>query len=150
MIEEGKDKLEWYRQVDPTKLSTLKDLIMRLDQGDLECDPCKAQFLVLEAIRISGVHFSLDNRRLFCLKQHEEHQRLWQPGFRLLIRLRIVGTIENLHTMKHLQMWEAIETTIGNPHVIKQMHGCEPTRMDEAEWCTGKRRARKKKHGRRT
>ena len=27
MIEEGKDKLEWYRQVDPTKLSTLKDLI---------------------------------------------------------------------------------------------------------------------------
>jgi len=27
MIEEGKDKLEWYRQVDPVKLNTLKDLI---------------------------------------------------------------------------------------------------------------------------
>merc|ERR1711863_82653 len=27
MIEEGKDKLEWYRQVDPAKLNTLKDLI---------------------------------------------------------------------------------------------------------------------------
>ena len=27
MIEEGKDKLEWYRQVDPQKLNTLKDLI---------------------------------------------------------------------------------------------------------------------------
>ncbi|XP_071743169.1 paladin isoform X2 [Lepeophtheirus salmonis] len=27
MIEEGKDKLEWYRQVDPQKLNTLKELI---------------------------------------------------------------------------------------------------------------------------
>ena len=27
MINEGKDKLEWYRQVDPTKLTSLKDLI---------------------------------------------------------------------------------------------------------------------------
>ena len=27
MIDEGKDKLEWYRQVDPTKLTSLKDLI---------------------------------------------------------------------------------------------------------------------------
>ena len=27
MIDEGKDKLEWYRQVDPAKLNTLKDLI---------------------------------------------------------------------------------------------------------------------------
>jgi len=27
MIDEGKDKLEWYRQVDPGKLNTLKDLI---------------------------------------------------------------------------------------------------------------------------
>jgi len=27
MIEEGKDKLEWYRQVDPAKLNTLKDLM---------------------------------------------------------------------------------------------------------------------------
>merc|ERR1712242_568465 len=27
MIEEGKDKLEWYRQVDPAKLNTLKELI---------------------------------------------------------------------------------------------------------------------------
>ena len=27
VIEEGKDKLEWYRQVDPAKLTTLKDLI---------------------------------------------------------------------------------------------------------------------------
>jgi len=27
MIENGKDKLEWYRQVDPAKLNTLKDLI---------------------------------------------------------------------------------------------------------------------------
>ena len=27
MIAEGKDKLEWYRQVDPAKLNTLKDLI---------------------------------------------------------------------------------------------------------------------------
>ena len=28
MIEEGKDKLEWYRQVDPAKLNTLKQLMM--------------------------------------------------------------------------------------------------------------------------
>merc|ERR1711994_1229729 len=27
MIDEGKDKLEWYRQVDPAKLNTLKELI---------------------------------------------------------------------------------------------------------------------------
>ena len=27
MIEAGKDKLEWYRQVDPAKLNTLKDLM---------------------------------------------------------------------------------------------------------------------------
>ena len=27
MIEEGKDKIEWYRQVDPTKLMALKELI---------------------------------------------------------------------------------------------------------------------------
>ena len=27
MITEGKDKLEWYRQVDPAKLTALKDLI---------------------------------------------------------------------------------------------------------------------------
>ena len=27
MIENGKDKLEWYRQVDPAKLNTLKDLM---------------------------------------------------------------------------------------------------------------------------
>ena len=29
MIEEGKDKLEWYRQVDPAKLNTLKELMMQ-------------------------------------------------------------------------------------------------------------------------
>ena len=28
MIEDGKDKLEWYRQVDPAKLNTLKQLMM--------------------------------------------------------------------------------------------------------------------------
>ena len=28
MIEEGKDRLEWYRQVDPAKLNTLKELMM--------------------------------------------------------------------------------------------------------------------------
>jgi hypothetical protein len=27
MIDEGKDKLEWYRQVDPAKLNTLKEII---------------------------------------------------------------------------------------------------------------------------
>ena len=27
MIEEGKDKLEWYRQVDPVKLISLKEMI---------------------------------------------------------------------------------------------------------------------------
>ena len=27
MIEEGKDRLEWYRQVDPSKLNTLKELM---------------------------------------------------------------------------------------------------------------------------
>ena len=27
MVEEGKDRLEWYRQVDPAKLNTLKELI---------------------------------------------------------------------------------------------------------------------------
>ena len=27
MIEEGKDRLEWYRQVDPAKLNTLKELM---------------------------------------------------------------------------------------------------------------------------
>ena len=27
VIAEGKDKLEWYRQVDPAKLNTLKELI---------------------------------------------------------------------------------------------------------------------------
>lgn len=27
MIAQGKDKLEWYRQVDPVKLNTLKELI---------------------------------------------------------------------------------------------------------------------------
>ena len=27
MIEQGKDKLEWYRQVDPAKLNTLKELM---------------------------------------------------------------------------------------------------------------------------
>ena len=27
MIEEGKDKIEWYRQVDPAKLNTLKELV---------------------------------------------------------------------------------------------------------------------------
>ena len=28
MIDEGKDKLEWYRQVDPEKLNTLKQLML--------------------------------------------------------------------------------------------------------------------------
>ena len=27
MIAEGKDRLEWYRQVDPSKLNTLKELM---------------------------------------------------------------------------------------------------------------------------
>ena len=34
MIDEGKDKLEWYRQVDPAKLNTLKDLINAPDYKD--------------------------------------------------------------------------------------------------------------------
>jgi len=31
MISEGKDRLEWYRQVDPAKLNTLKELIAAPD-----------------------------------------------------------------------------------------------------------------------
>jgi len=34
MIENGKDKLEWYRQVDPAKLNTLKELINSPDYKD--------------------------------------------------------------------------------------------------------------------
>merc|ERR1712039_1070507 len=80
---------------------TLTELIMRLDQGDPECDPHKANFLLLGAIRVSGVHFSLDNRRLFCLKQHQEYQRVLQPCFKLLLRL--LATVENMHALKKIQ-----------------------------------------------
>ena len=34
MIEEGKDRLEWYRQVDPAKLNTLKELMTGEDYKD--------------------------------------------------------------------------------------------------------------------
>ena len=34
MIEEGKDRLEWYRQVDPAKLNTLKELMTGDDYKD--------------------------------------------------------------------------------------------------------------------
>jgi len=34
MIDEGKDKLEWYRQVDPAKLNTLKELMMQDNYKD--------------------------------------------------------------------------------------------------------------------
>ena len=39
LISEGKDRLEWYRQVDPAKLNTLKELIAAPDYkviGDLK------------------------------------------------------------------------------------------------------------------
>ena len=107
---------------------TLKNLIMLLDQGDPECDPYKADFLVLDAIRISGVHFALDNRRLFCLKQHQKHQRRSQPSCTVMARLRIVATVENLHAMNQIQLFD-------------------PTWLDKAEGCTvvSSKRARKKK-----
>ena len=34
LIEEGKDRLEWYRQVDPAKLNTLKELMTGDDYKD--------------------------------------------------------------------------------------------------------------------
>jgi hypothetical protein len=49
MIAEGKDKLEWYRQVDPAKLNTLKELIAspnyKVGSNFLSISPNQTMFL---------------------------------------------------------------------------------------------------------
>lgn len=57
---------------------TLEEMIRELDQG--RYDPLKADFLRLEGVMLKLINgtfrlFSNDNRRLYCLKQHQKHMQ---------------------------------------------------------------------------
>eukprot|EP00435_Cladocopium_sp_Y103_P067985 s868_g30.t2 len=54
----------------------LKELIDQLNAWEL--DPMKAGFLCLDVMEINGKVYSVDNRRLYCLKQHQASAQPWQ------------------------------------------------------------------------
>ena len=49
----------------------LTKLISDLNEGNL--DPCRTDWLQLEVVQFRDKFYSNDNRRLFCLKQHQRH-----------------------------------------------------------------------------
>ena len=51
----------------------LEQLIDDLDSGRV--DPCTHENMRLEVVLHKGKYFSNDNRRLFCLKKHQENQQ---------------------------------------------------------------------------
>jgi len=70
----------------------LEVLISALDRRDPACDPLTAEFMILDAVHVRGsdgrlAFRSLDNRRLYCLKQHQ--QRRNGKGRPVYVRLRV-------------------------------------------------------------
>jgi hypothetical protein len=67
MIAEGKDKLEWYRQVDPAKLNTLKELIASPNYKVgtvifflfLQTKPCFCRLFAWSQLDISAIPVSI-------------------------------------------------------------------------------------------
>jgi hypothetical protein len=69
MIAEGKDKLEWYRQVDPAKLNTLKELIASPNYKVgtviffifLQTKPCFCRLFAWSQLDFSAIPVSICN-----------------------------------------------------------------------------------------
>ena len=82
---------------------SLEDLILALDNWNL--DTLEANFLMLDAVEYHRngrlyIH-SLDNRRLYCLKQHQQHKRSagWTVNVKVVcspIPFKAVGRMELL------------------------------------------------------
>ena len=59
---------------------TFEELLQGLNSWSI--DPLTSRFLELEVVEVPGLYGELrmhsnDNRRLYCLKQHQEHVRPW-------------------------------------------------------------------------
>lgn len=72
-----------------------EELIKQLHNG--EVDPLKRPFMCLEAVKFDGQIRSLDNRRLYCLKEYQK-----QVSHEVKVRLQ-VSTVQDKATLKFLQ-----------------------------------------------
>ena len=68
------------------------ELIKSLNAWEL--DPMKEEFLCLDAFEIDGHIHCADNRRLFCLKRHQEHLRPQRWGVWVKVKVGVVVTDE--------------------------------------------------------
>eukprot|EP00928_Gymnodinium_smaydae_P071151 TRINITY_DN5481_c0_g1_i2.p1 TRINITY_DN5481_c0_g1~~TRINITY_DN5481_c0_g1_i2.p1 ORF type:complete len:850 (-),score=209.50 TRINITY_DN5481_c0_g1_i2:43-2592(-) len=76
-------------------------------------DPLVEDFLMLDGVRIqkTGKLYSLNNRRLFCLKRHQE--RVSEP---VMVRLRIVATVADEARLR--TMVQNFSTTNGGQSIF--------------------------------
>lgn len=68
-------------------------LIQELKRG--VHDPLTADFLMLVCLDVGGEYFSLNNRRLYCLKEHA-----WQMSRDVEINIKVVGSFPNWDMVK--------------------------------------------------
>ena len=75
-----------------------EDKLARINLDAWTCNPLEAEFLELKALefsdRIGQVRIiSNDNRRLYCLKAHQEHVR--HLGWTVYVRVRVTRLPKN-------------------------------------------------------
>ena len=66
---------------------SLEALISDLDHSRV--DPCSCKDLQLEVIERDGKYFSNDNRRLYCLKRHQEHMDQEHMGWTVWVKAKV-------------------------------------------------------------
>ena len=72
-----------------------EDLMNDLDNGNV--DPCVHPSMCLDVVEHEGIYYSIDNRRLYCLK---EHQKKWKPwGWQVWVAVR-------LHQARYGRVWD--------------------------------------------
>ena len=87
MIEEGKDKIEWYRQVDPAKLNTLKELVAA---PNYKVNNCVDRSMEVKLSALLGPYDRQINRpsnRILLLLAGVLVPRRRQPSRRLFLRM---------------------------------------------------------------
>eukprot|EP00438_Fugacium_kawagutii_P003971 Skav207538 [mRNA] locus=scaffold756:195329:195712:- [translate_table: standard] len=63
----------------------LEELIWHLDMWSV--DPCNHPNMCLEVVKFQGHYYSNDNRRLYCLRQHQK--KLEEIGWKVWVKARV-------------------------------------------------------------
>ena len=81
----------------------LTKLISDLNEGNL--DPCRTDWLQLEVVQFRDKFYSNDNRRLFCLKQHQRHVD-W--NVKVMTRVYSIPKVLERFVERYFERWKLI------------------------------------------